>query len=216
MSEADIVKVILGLLGPVSAVVAGILIVALVGLGTYLRRYLEQKALQLATREDFQLLQKQVAESTRLVEGIKSELANEDWVRRELHGLRARKIEELVTLVLHCADDMDAARNSAVEGRHYDKPRHHDRIEVVATVYLPELVPMTKAYRLELLKYFLQVGHKMIEANQGGGINVWGNFIETSNYQQVLSTRDTLTSEAAKLLQEIVNGTVFRQSQGQD
>lgn len=208
MSEADIVKVILGLLGPVSGVVVAILILAMVGLGTYFRRYLEQKALQLATREDFEKLQKQVAESTRVVEGIKSELANRDWVRRELHGLRARKIEELVTLALDCANDMDSVRNAAVGGRVCEKPKHHDRLGVVAMVFLPELVPMARDYRIELLTYYQQVGRKMLESRQGG-LNVWDNFMENSNYREIMETRDKLTDEAARLLQEIANGRVF-------
>lgn len=208
MSEADIVKVILGLLGPVSGVVVAILILAMVGLGTYFRRYLEQKALQLATREDFEKLQKQVAESTRVVEGIKSELANKDWVRRELHGLRARKIEELVTLVLNCADDMDAMRDTAVAGEHYDKPTHHGRMGVVARVFLPELEPMTRAYQIELLAYYRHLSKTMGEARQGG-LEVWDTFTENSNANEIITARDNLTKEAARLLQEIANGKVF-------
>lgn len=211
MSEADIVNVVLGLLGPVSIVIAVILILALVGMGIYLRRYLEQKAIQLATREDFKQLQTQVAESTRMVEGIKSELANDDWVRRELHGLRVKKIEELITLALSCEEDVDAHRNAAIEGRFYANPKHHDRMAAVAMVYVPELAPATNAYRLALLNHYQQIGRKMLEASQGG-LNVWDNFLENSNYRDIMTTGVALKQEAARFLQETANGRVFRQS----
>ena len=211
MNETDIVKIILGLLGPVSGVVVAILILALLGLGIYLRRYLEQKALQLATREDFTKLQTQVAESTRMVESIKSELANSDWVRRELHVLRVKKIEELVTLALNCEDDLVAQRNSAIDGTYYDKPKHYDRMLSVATVYLPELEPAARAYRLEVLKHSQQILKKGLEASGGSGHSVWNNFFENSNYTQMTTTLDALKTQAARLLQETASGTVFNQ-----
>lgn len=209
MSEADSVRVILGLLGPVSGVVVAILILALVGMGTYLRRYLEQKALQLATREDFDRLQAQVADSTRLVEGIKSELANNDWVKRELHNLSIRKIEELVSLALNCYDDVDAYRNAAIEGRHYGQPLHDDRMLTIAAVYLPELYPVTKAYRVALSTHYQQISRRMIEASQGGG-GAWDDFMLDSNFREVRITGDALASKAGELLQKIARGTVFR------
>ena len=75
-------------------------------------------------------------------------------------------------------------------------------------VFLPELVPMARDYRIELLTYYQQVGRKMLESRQGG-LNVWDNFMENSNYREIMETRDKLTDEAARLLQEIANGRVF-------
>lgn len=207
MNEAEIVKVVLGLLGPVSSVVAAILILALVGLGTYLRRYLDQKALQLATREDFQKLQKQVADSTRLVEGIKSELANNDWIRRELHNLRIKKVEELVTLALNCFEDVHGFRNAAIEGKHYDKPRHHDRMLAVALVYLPELEPMARDFWLALGEHYNQLADKAIQKLNDPTIE-WDN--SDSNFGKVISSFENLKRRVAKFLQETANGTVFR------
>jgi hypothetical protein len=210
VSEAEIVKVVLGLLGPVSAVITAILILGLVGLGTYLRRYLEQKALQLATREDFHKLQEQVAASTRLVEGIKSELANNDWVKRELHSLRVRKIEELVTLALNCTQDVDAFRDAAIEGKHYGKPRHHDRMLAIAAVYLPELEPLVTAYWQALMIHYGKLGDKAIECAKGNG-NAFDHWLTNSNYRDVANALVALKKAAANLLQATANGTVFKQ-----
>lgn len=212
MSETDIVKVILGLLGPVSTVVTAILVLALIGLGVYLRRYLEQKALQLATREDFNKLQKQVAESTRLVESIKSELANEDWVRRELHALRVKKIEELITLALNCEANLETHRNAAIKREYYALPRDYNELYTIATVYLPELEPIARDYRRAILTHSQQITKRSMEIAKSGSTASWDDFMETSNYPEVLSIFDHLKAQAAKLLQETANGTVFRKA----
>lgn len=208
LSEADIAKVIQGLMWPLSGVTLALLVISLSGAGIYFRRYLEQKAQQLATREDFDSLQRQVAESTRLVKSIESELANNDWVRRELHSLRVRKIEELVTLALKCFDDMDAMRNAAIAGKHYGDPKHHERMEAIAIVYLPELVVEATAYKFALLRHFTQIAEAHIVA--GTNSQVWDGFFERTNYAEVRAAFTALSSEAAKLLQTTSNGTIFQ------
>jgi hypothetical protein len=208
MSDAEI-KAITGMLGPLSSVATGILTLALIGMGIYLRRYLEQKALNLATRKDFEELQKQLLLSTEAVEKVKSLIGNADWVRKERHGLRVKKIEELITLALNCEEVLEAHRNAAIEAKYYMIPRHYDRMCALAIAYLPELEALSEAYRAELIEHSLQIGRRQHEASKGGGLELWNDFLEKSNYRAALAARDKLIKEAARLLQQTAGGGVF-------
>lgn len=71
-----------------------ILMLATAAAAAFLGSYLKTKGQNFATKRDFDELQKQLSENTKLVEAIKSEISHRDWVQRERTTFRRNKLEE--------------------------------------------------------------------------------------------------------------------------
>jgi hypothetical protein len=82
----------LALLVILNAVIAG-LVSSLTALGV---SYFRTRGQNLATKHDFEELQKQLKANTELVETIKSEVSQRDWAQREWTNLRRVKLEALL------------------------------------------------------------------------------------------------------------------------
>lgn len=191
------------------------LICALVfaGAGAYLGQYLGAKGKNLATKEDFQALQSQLHANTTLVEGIKTEIAHADWVKREWSALRVKKIEDLMTLVLECDTYLERLQLSLFIGQTGDDTDPLDRTTALAGLYLPELLDQVKAYvalcRARKIA-LLQTSQKVLEKKQGdlnyGGNSEWEAFMSDTeqSYGQLRDAGNAVRTSAAKLLRGIV------------
>jgi hypothetical protein len=98
--------------------ILNVVIAALVGaLTTLCITYFRTRGQNLATKHDFDELQKQLSATTKLVETIKSEVSHHDWAQRERTTLRRIKLEALLEKMHECEDYLDRRRNTAMEGK---------------------------------------------------------------------------------------------------
>jgi hypothetical protein len=84
-----------------------VLTLAALGIGVFLGEYLKTRGKNLATKADFDSLQNQLSDQTRLVETIRSEVGQKDWARREWTNLRRIKLEELMEKMHECETYLD-------------------------------------------------------------------------------------------------------------
>jgi hypothetical protein len=113
------------------------LIGALAVLGT---SYLRTRGQNLATKHDFDELQKQLKANTELVEAIKSEVGQKDWAEREWTNLRRTKLEALLEKMHESVAVIDRLGNRAVSGE-YEAAEHDpvSHLEAIGVLYFPEL-----------------------------------------------------------------------------
>jgi hypothetical protein len=65
-------------------------------LAAFAGAYIKRRAENLATREDFNELKRQLQQTTRLTEEIKAEIGHAEWKQREVNTIMRAKLEELV------------------------------------------------------------------------------------------------------------------------
>lgn len=183
------------------------------GVGAYFGKYFGTKGANLATKEDFDSLQKQLSASTRLVESVKSEIARTDWVAREWATLRIKKIEELMTILRACEIFHDAFRIASIECRFHPETPPYDNAIMISELYLPELTNVVNRYILTCrltdsdMRKLSQQG--LAEKNLNPNYDViilWDGFYEKSAYSEMLSIAKEIRIAARGLLQEIVIG----------
>jgi hypothetical protein len=87
--------------------VQGLVTLGAAAVGAFFGEYLKARGKNPATTADFDRLQNQLRDNTKLVEKIKAEFGLRDWVAREWTNLRRVKLEEL----LNKAADCDAVLN---------------------------------------------------------------------------------------------------------
>jgi hypothetical protein len=110
------------------------LVSALTALGV---SYFRTRGQKLATKHDFDELQKQLKANTELVETIKSEVSQHDWAQRERTTLRRLKLEALLEKVHECEDYLDRRRDMAVEGKAAVPERDYlKELDAMAGLYL--------------------------------------------------------------------------------
>lgn len=67
-------------------------------LGAYFGAYFRRRGEQSAIQSKFNEILEQLKATTELTEGIKSDIANQDWLQRESNSVRRKKLEEILTL----------------------------------------------------------------------------------------------------------------------
>jgi len=118
-----------------------VIIVALVGvlavLGT---SYFRTRGQNLATKHDFDELQKQLKANTKLVETIKAEVGQKDWAQREWTNLRRTKLEVLLETMHDCETYLDQLSSRAIKDD-YEAGKRDPAGPLVAigALYFPEL-----------------------------------------------------------------------------
>lgn len=117
-----------------------ILVLLISGIGSYFAKYFETKGQNLATKEDFESLRRQLSESTKVVEGIKAEFARTDWALKEWTALRIRKIEEMMNLYSTLQNHVDATFANALAREPLPEWSNAEKAIVIAELYLPELL----------------------------------------------------------------------------
>jgi hypothetical protein len=115
------------------------LVSALTALGV---SYFRTRGQNLATKHDFDELQKQLSANTKLVEDIKSDVSQRDWARREWTNLRRVKLEALMEKMHACETYLDQYRAYSMDHTlKAAEPEHNpmDELRTIAELYLPEL-----------------------------------------------------------------------------
>jgi hypothetical protein len=74
------------------------------GVGSFAGAYLKIRGTNLATKSDFIDLQNQLRANTELVETIKAEVGQWDWMQREWTNLRRVKLEALLDKLHECEE----------------------------------------------------------------------------------------------------------------
>jgi hypothetical protein len=126
----------LGLLMIVNVVI-GVLVSALTALGV---SYFRTRGQNLATKHDFEELQKQLKANTELVETIKSEVSQRDWAQREWTNLRRIKLEALLEKMHDCEAFLNVQRRKAIDGEIEAQERDKwSELDDIGTLYFREL-----------------------------------------------------------------------------
>lgn len=120
----------------------------------FVTTYLRRRAEAFATKADFDELLRQVRASTEASESVKSAIAKSDWAEREWRTLRRIKLEELLTAMHEAMHRLD----KEMDARFFNEPMPSDfspiwKIEVLSTLYFPEIQSESNAFSLEFSKY---------------------------------------------------------------
>jgi hypothetical protein len=190
-----------------------VIVMALVGvlavLGT---SYLRTRGQNLATKHDFDELQKQLRANTELVETIKSEVGQKDWAQRQWTNLRRTKLEELVEKMHDCEAFLDQLRRRAVKGELEMGERDPmGPLQTIGDLYFLEL--RSEVYRFaskwrELA--MMGMDHALAVSAMGAEPDAYRAahkiFREqwASGYKQLLEARHELTTAARHLLVSIM------------
>lgn len=211
MNSADLAKsVATELLGGGSVWLFLLITALFAGAGAYFGKYLGTKGANLATKEDFNILQAQLSASTRLVESVRSEISRTDWVAREWATLRIKKLEELTAILHACVTYLDAKRNASIECRHYPDTPPFNQAIMISELYLPELDDAVNRYILKCRMYDLVMDefvHQGVTTQLAGdqyNPSIWDSFAERSGHSEMLSIAQEIRTAARQLLQEIV------------
>ncbi|AZG14972.1 hypothetical protein [Cupriavidus pauculus] len=109
-------------------------------LASFAGAYIKRRAENLATRDDFDDLKRQLQENTRVTEEIKTEIGHAEWRAREANALKRVKIEELLRDILashqKASDFFKQCATGTVES--FDST-DVDTASVIATLYFPNL-----------------------------------------------------------------------------
>ena len=116
------------------------------GGGTLFGEYLKTKGKILASKSDFDGLQDQLRGTSKLVETVKAEIGQEDWRTREWANLRRIKLEALLNKMYECEHYLDQLRNRAFEAAPLEERDPLPGLEVITTLYFPELKIEVDAY----------------------------------------------------------------------
>jgi hypothetical protein len=199
----------LGLLMIVKVVI-GVLVSALTALGV---SYFRTRGQNLATKNDFEELQKQLKANTELVETIKSEVSQRDWAQREWTNLRRVKLEALLEKMHESETYLDRLRSSCNRGEPLnDKHDPTNELDAIGKLYFPELSKAVSVFYLiskNMSVTALDLGQAMNKA--GNDLDARQSAYDTYNpqflalYEQLVLARNDLTAAARSLLERIMN-----------
>jgi hypothetical protein len=77
-------------------IVQGVIAILCAAIGAFAGEYLRTRGKNFATKADFEMLQHQLEKQTKLVETVRTEVSQKDWMKREWLNLRRIKLEALV------------------------------------------------------------------------------------------------------------------------
>ena len=159
--------------------------------GHWLAAYLRKRGETLATKADMHEILRQVSETTRATERVRSDIAQADWVAREWRTTRRLKLEELLSSAYSLDQWLDQQRSKWV----YEEEPTSDavplqRMKLLATLYFPELRTEATAVSLahqEAVIYILDIGTRARAARRAMDADArQGRAIDANARQAVL------------------------------
>jgi len=197
----------------------------------YLGAYLKKRGEHLATKDDFKEILRQegartnvvetiketikaevalsqVEASTKIVEKVKSELAQRDWAAREWANLRRVKIEELLSKVNECREYLVEHMHAAEQRQELPKGDPINDLETIARLF-PELKDETKAFldlhRLRvhegrMLQIFFAQGGEVANKYKSQYADKWAKSI----VKELPQVSEKLAEAARELLEKIM------------
>jgi hypothetical protein len=220
-------------------VIQGVLTCVAAAVAAYFGAYLKKRGEHLATKDDFKDILRQEGErtnlvekiketikaevalsqleaSTKIVEKVRSELAQRDWAAREWANLRRVKIEELLGKVNECREYLMEHMHAAQQNQELPKGDPINDLETIARLYLPELKDETKAlfdlHRLRvhegrMLQIFFARGEEVANEYKSKYADKWAN----TTVRELPRVSEKLTEAARELLEKIMG--VWTQSE---
>ena len=173
--------------------------------------YFRTRGQNLATKHDFEELQKQLKANTKRVEAIKSEVSQRDWAQREWTNLRRIKLEALLEKMHECESYLDRLRDAAYSGL-VPKERRDviDEFDAISNMYFPELREETFDFSQECRKEAIalyKLGQAVLKAGDDSTArqSAWDGFDEAWPPKNRLLARDALRGAARSSLKRIMN-----------
>jgi hypothetical protein len=119
-------------------------------ISAYLKAYAGKKGEQMATKEDFASLTRQLSATTQLTEEIKTEIGHIEWQMREKYTTRRAKIEEFVQQIGTVASTCEPWTTKAMSGDTLVPVDNEclNRLEMLARLYFPALHEPTTKFTL--------------------------------------------------------------------
>jgi hypothetical protein len=179
------------------------LVSALTALGV---SYFRTGGQNLATKHDFDELQKQLSANTKLVEDIKSDVSQRDWARREWTTLRRVKLEALLEKMHECEEQLDRRRDRAYEGKAPTPERDHvAELRVLAALYFPKLKNEVAMVARICRQERIRIG-ELVQAVQNAGGDPTALATVSEDFRrnstgELYAAQDALTSVARSLLE---------------
>jgi hypothetical protein len=162
--------------------------------------YFRTRGQNLATKHDFDELQKQLSATTKLVETIKSEVSQRDWAQREWTTLRRVKLDALLEKMHECEEYLERRRQSAIDGE-VAKPERDpvSEFDVLAAIF-PELkdgadrFSLSCSAQLALFSEHAAEVSKIKKSFDTAALQIaYDNFQSKFDYKEFLVTRRALT-----------------------
>ena len=182
--------------------------------GNWLGSYIKKRGETFATKADMQEILKQLHDTTRVTEEVRSAVSHADWVAREWRTTRRLKLEELLSTAYSIDRWLDSQKSKwvvhdmAVES----DSAPMDRLKIIAALYFPELQAETTdvwfAHQTVnmLILEFAGPLNAAIEAKDGNAYHVaFNEFLARHNplYENTRAAISALESKASKLMIEI-------------
>lgn len=124
-----------------------ILVIIAAGVGAFFGEYFRRRGRNFATKMDFDSLTQQLQANTELVERIKIEISQRDWVKREWTNLRRLKLESLIEKLHECEAFIDRILHNAIAGELTPEGNPGcSQLNTLQELYFPELGTEVRAY----------------------------------------------------------------------
>ncbi|MEN7526984.1 hypothetical protein [Cupriavidus sp. DL-D2] len=116
-------------------------------LAAFAGAYIKRRAENLATRDDFEELKRQLHQTTRLTEEIKTEIGHSEWKAREVNALLRTKLEEFTENLWSSSTalSMYLRKASIGEAKGVDTPEM-TRLRALSDLYFSEFSEALEAY----------------------------------------------------------------------
>jgi hypothetical protein len=160
-------------------IVQGVIAILCAAIGAFAGEYLRTRGKNFATKADFEMLQHQLEKQTKLVETVRTEVSQKDWMKREWLNLRRIKLEALVEKLNDVDEYLEKSRVAALHGESYHGRDIIGELTSIATLYFPELVKQVTALAVlarqrtigdaELVKDLIQAGMDMTARERAFG-----------------------------------------------
>ncbi|MFC4480791.1 hypothetical protein [Cupriavidus campinensis] len=109
-------------------------------LAVFLGGYVRKRAENLATRDDFEELKRQVRETTKLTEEVKREIGHAEWKLREVNAIKREKLEELVRHLATLDTSLRRYVKKVAAGKDADVDSEGlDILKAMVSLYFPEM-----------------------------------------------------------------------------
>lgn len=194
------------------ALIGGLCFLASVA-GHWLASYLKRRGETFATKADMQEILRQLSETTRVTEEVRSVISQADWAAREWRTTRRLKLEELLSSAYSLDQWLDLQRSKWV----YDEAVTADeapmeRMKLLAMLYFPELQAEATAVWIahqNAFTFILGIGKRTHASRNTKDVNAHqialNEFAEGWKplYQSARIAIAALESKASKLMAEV-------------
>jgi len=151
--------------------------------GQFIASYLKKRGETLATKTDMEEILRQLSETTRVAEEVRSSVSQADWAAREWRAIRRLKLEELLSSAYSLDRWLDVQRSKWVHNEPVASDEAPlDHLKLLAALYFPEL-------KTEALAVWIahQNAFKHILEAAGGQIMASRNALDVTGHQDGLN-----------------------------